>query len=157
MRRKWQKKRILIGKIGLDSAYRRIYAHTTTALTCIAIVDELAFLYLRLPFGTTPTPAEYTTDSELEIYLGNDLLRYESWYIDDLNSPHRYLLPQEDKQKSASHLATADPLGVDITATEAPMYGFIYKIVTITFYDEHWIDRSKSAALLFIHTLLQPL
>ena len=81
-------KRILIGKTDLDAAYRRIHANATTASTCIAIVDELALLWSRLPFGTTPAPAKYTTASEVAIYLGNDLLKYESWDTDDLNSPH---------------------------------------------------------------------
>ena len=46
---------------------------------------------------------------------------------------------------------------MDIIATEASMYGFIDDIITITVYDDHWIDRAKSAALLVIHTLFQPL
>ena len=50
-------KRILIGKTYLDAAYRKIHAHTNTASTCIAIVDELAFLCLSLTFGTIPAPA----------------------------------------------------------------------------------------------------
>ena len=119
MRSRWPTKRIRIGKTGLDAAYLRIHANATTALTCIAIVDELAFLYLRLPFGATPAPAEYKTISEAAIDLGNDLLQDESWDAYDLNSPHQSLLPQEEKQHSASHLATADPLAMDITATEA--------------------------------------
>ena len=87
---------------------------------------------MRLPFGTTPAPAEYTTVSEAAIDLGNDLFQDESWDTDDLNSPHRYLLPQEDMQQSASHIETADPLAVDITATESSMDGFINDIITIT-------------------------
>ena len=35
-------KLILIGKTDLDAAYRRIHANTTTASTCVVIVDELA-------------------------------------------------------------------------------------------------------------------
>ena len=57
-----------------------------------------------LTFGTTPAPAEYKTVSEVAIYLGNDLLRVESWDTYYLNLPHQSLLPQEDKQQSASHL-----------------------------------------------------
>ena len=87
-------------------------------MTCIAIVDELDFLCLRLPFCTTPAPVEYTTVGEAAIDLGNDLLQDESWDTDDLNSPHQSLLPQEDKQQSESHLVTADLLSVDITSTE---------------------------------------
>ena len=58
----------------LDAAYLRIHANAKTALKCIAIVNKLDFLSLRLPFGTTPVPAKYTTISEAAIDLGNDLL-----------------------------------------------------------------------------------
>ena len=79
MRSRWPTKRILIGKTDLDTAYLLIHANAKTAFTCIAIVNELAFLCLRLPFCTTPAPAEYTTVSEAAIDLGNDLRQYQSW------------------------------------------------------------------------------
>ena len=79
MRSKCPTKRILIEKkTDLEAAYRRIHANTTTTSTCIAMVDEPAFLCLRLPFGTTPAPSEYTTVSESAIDLGNNLLRDET-------------------------------------------------------------------------------
>ena len=37
------------------------------------------------------------------------------------------------------------------------MDGFIDDIITITVDDEHWIDCTKSAALLVIYTLFRPL
>ena len=117
MRIRWPTKRIVIGKTDLDAAYHQIHAHANTVSTCIAIVDELAFLCLRLPFGTTPAPAEYTTTSEAAIDLGNDLLQDQSWDTNDLNLPHRSLLPPEEKQQSASHLEKAYPLAVEIIAT----------------------------------------
>ena len=92
MRSKCPTKGILIGETNLDASYRRINSNAKTASTCIAIVDELAFLCLKLTFGITPVPAEYTTVSEAKIDLGNDLLRDESWDTDDLNFPHRSLL-----------------------------------------------------------------
>ena len=144
-------------KTDLDAAYRRIHANTKTASTCIATVDKLDFICLRSPFGTTPEPTEYMTVSEAEIDLGNDLIQDESWDTHDLNSSHQYLLPQEDKHQSASHLATSDPLAVDITSTEASMDGFIDNITTITVDNKQWIDRAKSAAILVIHTLFRPL
>ena len=150
-------RRILIVKIDLDAAYHQIHANKTTASTWIVIVYKLSFLCLRLPFGTTSAPEEYTTVSESEIDLGNDLLRDESWDTYYLKSPHRYLIPQEDKQQSARHLPTEEPLAVDITVTEASMDGLIYDIITLTVDDKHWIGRSKSASLLIINTLFQPL
>ena len=103
----------------------------------ISIVDKLAFLCLRLPFGTTPAPSEYMTIREAAIDLVNDLLRDEYWDIENINSPHRKLLPKEDKQQLANHLAKLDPLSVDITATEASMDGFIEDIITITVNDKN--------------------
>ena len=100
MRSRWPTKLSLIGTTDLDAAYRRIHANATTASKCIAIVNELYFLHFRLTFCTTPAPGEYTTVSEAAIDLGNDLLQDESSYTDDLNSPHRSLLPQEEKQQS---------------------------------------------------------
>ena len=144
MRSTWPTKLILIGKTYLDAAYCQIHAHATTASTWISIVDELAFICLRLPFGTTPTTAEYMTVTEAAIALGNDLLRDEPWDTDDLNLPHWYLLPPEEKQHSESYLAMADPLSVDITATKSSMDGFINDIITITVDDEHWINRAKA-------------
>ena len=78
MRSRCPTKRILIGKTDLEAAYRRIHANAKTASTCIAIVDEIDFLCLRLPLGTTPASAEYTTISEAVIYLDNDLLQDKS-------------------------------------------------------------------------------
>ena len=119
MRSRWQTKRIIIGKTDLDAAYRRIHANAKTASTCIAIVNEIYSICLRLPFGTTPAPAEYTTVSEAAIDLGNDLLQDQSWDTDDLDLPHRSLLPPEEKQQPAIHLSKVEPLSVEITATEA--------------------------------------
>ena len=74
------------------------------------IVEEITFLCLRLPFGTTPAPAEHMNVGEAAIDLGNDLLRYESWDTYDLKLPHQYLLPEEEKKMSARNIATLDPL-----------------------------------------------
>ena len=81
------------------------------------------------------------TVSEAAIDLGNNLLKDESWDTDDLNSPHRSLLPQEGKQQSESHIAMEDPLAVGITATEVSMDGIMYDIITITVDYKNWIDR----------------
>ena len=78
MQSRWPTKRIIIGKTYLDVACRRIHANAKTVSTCIAIVEELAFLCLRLPFDTTPAPAEYTTVSEAAIDLVNYLLQDQS-------------------------------------------------------------------------------
>ena len=46
---------------------------------------------------------------------------------------------------------------MEIIATEASIDGVINDIITITVYDDHWIDHAKSASILAIHTLFRPL
>ena len=49
--------------------------------------------------------------------------------------------------------AKADPIAVDITATEVSIDGFINNIITIKVDDKYLLDLAKSKALLVIYTL----
>ena len=108
-----------------------------------------------IPFGTTPTPEEYTTISETEIDIGNDLLKDISWETTDLKSTHRHLIPRED------YLPPSDPpvqeykLAVDVEARKKPMDGLINYITPLNIDDSTWVERSKTAALLVIHTIFR--
>ena len=64
-------------------------------LKYIKIGGKLAFLCLQLLFDTTPQPEEYTTISEAEIYLSNDLLMETSWDATYLQSTHKHVFPGE--------------------------------------------------------------
>ena len=88
MRIKWPSKLIMIVKTYLNASYRRFHKNAHIAATCITIVGKIAFQCLRLPFGTTTAPAEYTTISEAAIDLGNDLLSNTSWGAKKLQWPH---------------------------------------------------------------------
>ena len=156
MRIKRTSKRILMGNIDLNAAYRHIHANAQISATCIVIVGKIAFLYLRLPFGTTPTPSEYTTISEAEIDLGDDLLADMSWDAKNLQLPHRHLLPREYYLPSSDLLVKAEQLTVDIKAKEASMYGLIDDVITIKIDNTHLVERAKNAALLIIHTIFRP-
>ena len=141
----------------MDIAYRQIYVYAKTLLTRIAILYKLAFLSMQLPFGTIPVPEEYKYIIEAEIDLGNDLLREKLWYIENISSIHRTLLPKENKQQSSNHLVKTDTLVVDTAATQSSTDRFVNDIITIANDEGHWIERAKSAALLVIHTLFRPL
>ena len=65
--------RILISKYDYSDAYRRI-AHSAEAATqTIAVVDERAYLSLRLTFGGSPNPPMWCMFSELVTDLANEL------------------------------------------------------------------------------------
>ena len=85
----------MIEKTDLGAAYGHVHVNAQKLLTCIAIVGTLAFLCLSLPFGTTPTLAEYTTISEVDINFGNILLIDASWCATNIQWSHRHLIPKE--------------------------------------------------------------
>ena len=56
--------RILIAKIDLDAAYRRIHVVARMAALAITIIKRIAYILLRLPFGVANGPSDYSTISE---------------------------------------------------------------------------------------------
>ena len=90
---KWPTKRIFTGKRDwmqpTTESMQKIYDRIDLNINRL----KMSFLYLRLPFSTTPAPVQYTTIKKNAIYLGNDLLRDELWDTTYINSPHRNLLP----------------------------------------------------------------
>ena len=139
MRIKWPVKHILIGKTVPDAAYQRVHVNAHIAATCISILGKNAFLCLHLPFGTTPTPSEYTTISETAIDLGENLLADTSRDVANLQSSHRHLLQREDYLLASEPLFKAYQLTVNIKIKETSMDGFIDDIINITIEYPCWV------------------
>ena len=112
---------------------------------------------MRLPFGTTPVPEEYTNISEASIELGNDLFTDTSWDVTNLQSLHRNLLPVEDYIPASDTLVKEDKLAVNIEIKDASMDGFFDAIIAINIENPFWVEISKNGDLLFIHTIFMPL
>ena len=55
---------ILFNKTDLDAAYCRLHVALAYALLCITIIGRIAYLLIRLPFGSTPAADEFSTISE---------------------------------------------------------------------------------------------
>lgn len=70
---------ILIGKFDLDSAYRRLFVKISFALLCTTIIGPIAYLLLRLPFGSSPAASEFSLFSEFICDMAQALLLDESW------------------------------------------------------------------------------
>ena len=68
----------------MDNVYLCIHANAWIASACIAIVDNIVLLCLHLPFRKIPAPEKYTTFSNAENGLDNDLLRDILWDVTEL-------------------------------------------------------------------------
>ncbi|KAL9180713.1 hypothetical protein ACHAXT_011166 [Thalassiosira profunda] len=106
IRRQNPNERILICKSDFEKAYRRLHTNAEIASKCIATwhtekndEDEdgnnfIGAILNRLPFGSSPAPAEFSIASEMIFDLANDLLHCPHWTPATLPSPHDNLLPQ---------------------------------------------------------------
>ena len=104
MRLRHENSRILMSKVDLDAAYRRLHVHPRWAVTSCSIVDNIAYILSRVPFGVSAGPSKFSTVSEAFFDLIYDLLLDESWN------------PETLKVDGWDHLATVptannEPLG----------------------------------------------
>ena len=79
MRRQFPKMEILLAKFDLDAAYRRLHTHPKHAVKAITIVEKLAYLLIRLPFGAAAGPSIYSITSEMIFDLAQDLVSLTSF------------------------------------------------------------------------------
>lgn len=100
--------RILISKFDLDAAYRRIHSHPLIAVKAITIIDDIAHILNRPPFGAAAGPNIYSTVSEMVFELAQGIADEPTWDYSTIHSPHsskggynidngdswRYTLPQ---------------------------------------------------------------
>ena len=62
--------------------------------------EQVAILLTRLPFGSTPAPAEFCITLEIVFDLANDLLYCDRWDPQNLPSPYATELPPAEQLPS---------------------------------------------------------
>ena len=121
-------KRILYNKIDVEKAYRRLHNKASIAIKCIAIWfldkmwegqyqksdDQVAILLTRLPFGSTPAPAEFFIASETVLDLENNLLYCQQWDPSTLSSPYTSELPPPERLANDIPFGSAEEADVSL-------------------------------------------
>ena len=77
--------RILITKIDLDVAYRRIHIVARMAALAITIIKIIVYILLRLPFGVANGTSDYSIISETIFDLINNILQDSTWDPIEIN------------------------------------------------------------------------
>jgi hypothetical protein len=83
---------ILLTKVDLKSAYRRLHYTAAMAVQACVLVCNLLLVALRLTFGGAANPSQWSDVSELAFDLANDLIRNPGWDPAQHHSPHQHLL-----------------------------------------------------------------
>ena len=117
LRWKFPTDRILISKFDWSSAYRRVHGDGDVAARNITIdpSNSFAHLNLRLTFGASANPAEFSIVSEIGTDFCNDLADFDEWQPDLCQSPLQEgiggpkYLPEEVPLVAACELAVSVP------------------------------------------------
>ena len=148
---------ILLIKIDLDAAYRRLHVTAAMAVLTITIIKKIAYILLRLPFGVANGPNDYSLVSEPIFDITNDILRDPTYDPSQLHSPIQHRL--QDKELShhqSTPFGKARKLFVDVPFHYAAADGYIDDIITVVLDTADWLRRAINAAPLAIHTLFLP-
>ena len=118
LRQQFPNYRILMSKTDEDAAYRRIHANgrsVAKSLTYFKHDDiDLILLCLRLTFGGTPGPSEFSQISESQMDLVNALLRCDDWDPTELRSTLEDMYPQPERLPEDIPLAKSKTLSVEL-------------------------------------------
>jgi hypothetical protein len=149
---------ILMSKIDLDSAYRRLHTHWSFAVQCIVILGAFAYLLLRLPFGAAAAPSEFCVVSELICDLANALLQDGTWDPSTTTTPFHQMMPPATLLDSSIPFAQAAPMDITYSSSEFDCTCDVYidDLISIGLALAHIIPRLTTAVLVAISCVFRP-
>ena len=156
-RLKHPKENIYIIKTDLDAAYCRINVHPHIALKQVSIVDSIAFIGLRLPFGSMPAPSLFCTISDAVFDLALDLVEDETWQVDSIHSPNQHKLPDNTNMNESIPFVKAKPLLVKVPDRDCFIDGYIDDGITGCVDINDNMKKLQNCVPLAIHLLFRPL
>ena len=116
--------KIWINKTDMDAAYRRIHANMLSAVLCITILNDIAYLLGRLPFGSSPAPSFFSIISDAIGDVAQDLSLDPHWDPATLKSP--YPIDTTPKSEPPSiDIGQADSLAVNLPDRNIVLDNFI--------------------------------
>ena len=164
--------RILMCKSDFEKAYRRLHTNAKIASKCIATWktngdksdanddDFVGAILNRLPFGSSPAPAEFSTASEMIFDLANDLIHCPYWDPAALPSPHEKLLPKPERLPDDVPFGAALAPDVHLPPSQkAGVDGFIDDgavAVLDTEQTKPMVDRARQALGMATHLVFRP-
>ena len=161
VRRRHPKRRILMTKLDVKAAYRRLHAAADTAVASLVIVGVIALMGLRLLFGASPNPSIWSDLSEILCDICNQVSRCSLWNATntpDIESPH-----QAQYVRPPTYLADALPISraramtVQVDSDDYPYTDVYLDDFISCFLDtEEAIWSGSRASLLILHLFGRP-
>ena len=155
---KYPNKAIFIRKDDIDAAYRRIHTAPQSAVTAITVLEDLAFLLFRLPFGVSPAAGDFSVCSEAIKHLATAIGIDPSWDPSELVSRfHNPDISTPTRYESGTAFPSADPLRVTVdTSYDLSIDVYIDDLITICIDKLGIPARALGAVPLAIDAIFRP-
>ena len=150
---------ILICKIDLDAAFRRMHLNAASAVKCICVTTVCAAIYLRLTFGGAFSPAEWCVMIEVITDLALDIANNPLWSPTRQSAPKptREEIPDPALQPPQVPFEQALPVDTDVNTPRHGHYdSYVDDIVGICVDLGDNARRTLNAILLTLHLLAKP-
>ena len=147
---------IYLMKYDFDAAYRRLHVNPLMAVKAITIIEEFAYLLLRLPFGASPGPSKYSSVSEMIFELTMDILQDNEWDPKQLHSIYYKRLKQPEPLPPDTKFDKAVPLAVKFPTWEKYCDGYIDDAILIALDKGDNIIKCQNALPLAADVITRP-
>lgn len=157
MRKNYPCQRILIAKFDYSDAYRRIPYSAEAAKQQILIVDNIAFLMLRMTFGGSANPPTWCSFSEMVTDLANEIVLAENWDTTQVFSPLRSTPPQAKVLDNDIPFGAAEDMVFDIPLRGTIRTdGFIDDLINVILDTEENRVKGSLTVPLSVHVTSRP-
>ena len=156
MRESYPTTPILMSKIDLDAAFRRLHIFIDHALMTFTIIRNVAYFLGRMPFGSNEGPGKHDIPSNMTVDLAQALIDDETGDPAELHSPNENEIPPTATLNINIPFAPVEPLHIDMDFKFCSTDGFVDDLTTIVLSLKHWTERARNAIALAIHTIFRP-
>ena len=148
---------IFQGKTDLDSAFRRIHVYIWHSLLATTIVNAIAYILSRLPFGVSEGPGQHDIPSNMIVDLAQQILDDPTWDPSILHSPHHDKIPMPERLPDNIPFGEAHALSVKMERpTDAYIDGYVDDLMALLLDSGNLSERGRQVVALAIHIFFRP-
>ena len=145
-----------MSKIDLDAAYCRIHTEPSSAVTSVSILEGIAYIETRLPFGAAAGPSIFSTVSEAIFDLVNDLLSDETWNPTTLHAPEKTTFSPPMTNSDSSPFVEAEELALPVPLQPLFCDGYIDNGILVGVEEGNNAEKLSNAGPLATYTVFRP-
>lgn len=147
---------IFLSKIDLDAAFRRLHIWIWHALLSFTILNDIAYMLGRMPFGAKDGPGKHETPSNITVDLAQMLMDDKTWEPDEVFSTAAKEIPPPNRLPTDIPFGKAYHLFVNVEQKDCYVDGYIDDLCTACTETDDNMKRGTNAVALALDALYRP-